>query len=34
MNGYCAFMQASDWEDGGTLLLWDQTKECDINYPE
>jgi hypothetical protein len=34
MNGSCAFMRASDWEDGGTLLLWDQTKECDINYPE
>lgn len=31
MNGYCAYMGAGDWEDEGTLLLWDQVKECGVH---
>ena len=31
-NGYCAYLEAGDWEHGG--LLWDQVKECGINEDE
>lgn len=31
MNGYCAYMGSGDWENDGTLLLWDQVKECGVN---
>jgi hypothetical protein len=30
MSGYCALMRAGDWEDDGTMLLWDMVKECGI----
>ena len=31
-NGaYCKFLKAGDWEPDGTMLLWDQVKECGIN---
>lgn len=30
-NGYCKFLKAGDWEDNGTLLLWDQCKECGVS---
>lgn len=30
-NGYCAHLKAGDWEDGGTMFLWDMVKECGIN---
>lgn len=32
-NGYCRLLQAGDWmpRPHGTMLLWDQVKECDIN---
>ena len=29
-NGYCHFLKCGDWEDDGTLLLWDSCKECGI----
>lgn len=31
MSGYCAKLKTGDWEDDGTILLWDQIKECGIN---
>jgi hypothetical protein len=31
MNGYCSFLEKGDWQDDGTMLLWDQVKECQIN---
>lgn len=33
-SGYCVYMQKGDWGDSGTLLLWDQVKECGINYDD
>ena len=30
MNGYCSFLQAGDWEEDGTSLLYDAVKECGI----
>jgi hypothetical protein len=30
-SGYCAHLKAGDWEDDGTLLLWDMVKECGVN---
>jgi hypothetical protein len=30
-SGYCEFLQKGDWMEGGTVLLWDQVKECGIN---
>ena len=30
-SGYCAFLGAGDWEENGTMLLWDQVKECAEN---
>ncbi|MBO9427958.1 hypothetical protein [Sulfitobacter sp. R18_1] len=33
-SGYCAKLKAGDWEEEGTRLLWDMTKECDVNYPD
>ena len=32
--GYCAHLKAGDWEEDGTLLLWDQCKECGVNDPD
>ncbi|NHJ33124.1 MAG: hypothetical protein FK732_09685 [Asgard group archaeon] len=29
--GYCHYLEVGDWEEDGTLLLWDQVKECGIN---
>jgi hypothetical protein len=29
--GYCHFLEKGDWMEGGTLLLWDQCKECGIS---
>lgn len=29
-SGYCHFIEEGDGEDG-TLLLWDQCKECGVN---
>ena len=30
-DGYCHFLERSDWEDTGMGMLWDQCKECGIN---
>jgi hypothetical protein len=33
-SGYCSLMEKGDFmssENGGTMLLWDQCKECGIN---
>jgi hypothetical protein len=30
-HGYCAKLQASDGDPDGTMLLFDQVKECGIN---
>jgi hypothetical protein len=30
-TGYCHYLQSGDWEEDGTLLLWDGVKECGIN---
>lgn len=32
--GYCSYLQKGDWMTGGTMLLWDQCKECGINDSE
>jgi hypothetical protein len=29
--GYCAKLGTGDWVEGGTILLWDQCKECGVN---
>ena len=29
-QGYCHFIQQGDWMEGGTMLLWDQCKECGV----
>jgi hypothetical protein len=31
MNGYCHLLGKGDWMENGTMLLWDQVKECGIN---
>lgn len=36
MRGYCRLLKNGDWESpekGGTMLLWDGCKECDVNIP-
>jgi hypothetical protein len=30
--GYCHLLEAGDWQYKGTSLLWDQCKECGVNY--
>lgn len=33
MNGYCWYLDLGDWfESGGTDLLWDQVKVCNIKH--
>jgi hypothetical protein len=32
MYGYCWFLGKGDWEEDGTFLLFDQCKECGVNY--
>lgn len=31
-NGYCQYLGKGDWESDGLSLLWDQCKECDVNF--
>ena len=31
LNGYCSFLNAGDWQEDGTMILWDQCKECGEN---
>lgn len=35
-NGYCRFLKVGDFTGGrrGTMLLWDQVKECGINFED
>ena len=28
--GYCQYIEVGDWEEGGTLLLFDMVKECGV----
>lgn len=30
-SGYCVLLGKGDWMEDGTMLLWDQCKECGIN---
>jgi hypothetical protein len=30
-DGHCAFLNVGDNDENGTLLLWDQVKECGVN---
>ena len=30
-DGYCHYLKRGDWQENGTLHLWDQVKECGIN---
>jgi hypothetical protein len=30
-SGYCTYLKLGDYMEDGTLLLWDQVKECGIN---
>ena len=32
--GYCHYLKCGDWEENGTLLLWDMCKECGINHDD
>jgi hypothetical protein len=32
--GYCAKLNTGDWEEDGTMLLWDMVKECGQNEPD
>ena len=32
-NGYCGFLGVGDWMTAGGML-WDQCKECDINWDD
>ncbi len=32
LNGYCNFLKKGDWEMDHMGLLWDQVKECSVNY--
>jgi len=29
--GYCSYLHKGDWMKDGTMLLWDQVKECGVN---
>lgn len=33
-EGYCALLGQGDWEPDGPFLLWDQVKECGLNYDD
>lgn len=31
MNGYCKYLKLGDWYENGTMLLWDEVKECGVS---
>jgi len=32
-NGYCKYLRLGDWQNKrGIGILWDQCKECDVNW--
>lgn len=33
-GGYCEYLKAGDLNEDGTMLLWDQVKECGIKREE
>ena len=33
-NGYCVFLGRGDWQTDNLSLLWDQCKECGINWDD
>ena len=33
-SGYCHWMGVGDWHEDGTILLWDQVKECGVNHDD
>ena len=30
-NGYCKYLGCGDWDKRGTMLLWDECKECGVS---
>lgn len=34
MSGYCSYLRQGDWMPDGTFMLWDQVKECGVNYDD
>tara|TARA_R110000851_G_scaffold60415_6_gene139477 strand:+ start:3256 stop:3576 length:321 start_codon:yes stop_codon:yes gene_type:complete len=34
LRGYCLFLKKGDWEEDGTMALFDQLKNCGINDEE
>lgn len=30
LSGYCIYLKTGDWYKEGTMLLWDECKECGI----
>lgn len=32
--GFCHFLKAGDFTSDGTMVLWDQIKECGVNLPD
>ena len=34
LRGYCLFLEKGDWEEDGTMALFDQLKNCVINDEE
>jgi hypothetical protein len=33
-DGYCAYLEKGDWDLGPCSLLWDQCKECGVNWDD
>jgi len=31
LSGYCKYLNIGDWMEDGTILLWDECKECGIH---
>jgi hypothetical protein len=31
LDGYCLFLEEGDWQEDGTMALFDQLKNCGIN---
>lgn len=33
-SGYCTYLKKGDADEDGTFILWDQVKECGLNYDD